>query len=423
MYLAVLLQGISTPGLRIRDKWLALRSPLTHGRLRLGGGGRRLVAVSPPRQSRDNGFRGRGPGGSIAVLKLGKCCRGPPGCAFGGSPARPPTPWPRVTDRAPGTLTRRPYNTGDDTSTRRGLGEKKRGGGGHLRTQTLCWSSVTVDKSTRSGCPLETPPRALVTRSRFNGAVLTAIVLVGLSRAVTRSCKPTHPTTYQTHPKTPKTDHLSPRTIFKKDITLGYITQKAPKKTHWNESRRVEITFSHGAGLTGVEKGMVQGRNMVATSREVNNTSPGASACVTIIIGAPSRRFSGGFAPGFSQVGIVPDDSSEPIRVKRGGYGAAPVRARNPADQRHRPARFPHAKIRVDPAGKQTRFALVDGEWSINFTTAAPLYALTAQQRRKHFTLVQSLSRSGDGRLDACDNVIIILLPLFRKKKRPNSCE
>ncbi|KAJ8894224.1 hypothetical protein PR048_006836 [Dryococelus australis] len=45
---------------------------------------------------------------------------------------------------------------------------------------------------------------------------------------------------------------------------------------------------------------------------------------------------------------------------------------RKPADQRHRPARFPHAKIRSDPAGDSTRIALVVGEQANRSASVAP---------------------------------------------------
>ncbi|KAJ8876769.1 hypothetical protein PR048_021216 [Dryococelus australis] len=53
----------------------------------------------------------------------------------------------------------------------------------------------------------------------------------------------------------------------------------------------------------------------------------------------------------------------------RGGNWKSP---RKPADQRHRPARYPHAKIRSDPAGFETRIALVGGEQANHSATVAP---------------------------------------------------
>ncbi|KAJ8867920.1 hypothetical protein PR048_031729 [Dryococelus australis] len=47
-------------------------------------------------------------------------------------------------------------------------------------------------------------------------------------------------------------------------------------------------------------------------------------------------------------------------------------RLRKPANQRYRPARFPHAKVRSDPAGDRTRFALSGGEQSNRSTITAP---------------------------------------------------
>ncbi|KAJ8874349.1 hypothetical protein PR048_025197 [Dryococelus australis] len=53
-----------------------------------------------------------------------------------------------------------------------------------------------------------------------------------------------------------------------------------------------------------------------------------------------------------------------------GGNGRSP---RRPADQRHHPARFPHAKIRGDPAGYLTRIALVGGELANRSATVEEL--------------------------------------------------
>ncbi|KAJ8895716.1 hypothetical protein PR048_001053 [Dryococelus australis] len=46
---------------------------------------------------------------------------------------------------------------------------------------------------------------------------------------------------------------------------------------------------------------------------------------------------------------------------KGGGNGRSP---RKPADQRHRPARFPRAKFRSDPPGDRTRFTVMGGKQS-----------------------------------------------------------
>ncbi|KAJ8894897.1 hypothetical protein PR048_000204 [Dryococelus australis] len=47
----------------------------------------------------------------------------------------------------------------------------------------------------------------------------------------------------------------------------------------------------------------------------------------------------------------------------RGGNGRSPIK---PSEQRHRPARLPHAKIRSDPAGDRIRIALGGGEQAYN---------------------------------------------------------
>ncbi|KAJ8896830.1 hypothetical protein PR048_002176 [Dryococelus australis] len=113
---------------------------------------------------------------------------------------------------------------------------------------------------------------------------------------------------------------------------------------------------------------------------------------------ANRTRFPARSPSGFSHVGIVPDDTagrlvfpgisrvlrscipallhtqltspSSAIKTSMGlGNGRSP---RKPADQRHRPARFPHAKIRCDPAGDCTRIVLVGGEQANRSVTVAP---------------------------------------------------
>ncbi|KAJ8879133.1 hypothetical protein PR048_019739, partial [Dryococelus australis] len=54
-----------------------------------------------------------------------------------------------------------------------------------------------------------------------------------------------------------------------------------------------------------------------------------------------------------------------------GGGGTGNLREK-PADQRHRPARFSHVNIRSDPAGDQTRIALVGSEQANRSATMAP---------------------------------------------------
>ncbi|KAJ8880239.1 hypothetical protein PR048_016705 [Dryococelus australis] len=57
--------------------------------------------------------------------------------------------------------------------------------------------------------------------------------------------------------------------------------------------------------------------------------------------------------------------------MKGRGNGRSP---RKPADQRHRPVRFPHAKIRSDPAGDWTRITLVGGEQANRSATVASVF-------------------------------------------------
>ncbi|KAJ8897783.1 hypothetical protein PR048_003133 [Dryococelus australis] len=58
------------------------------------------------------------------------------------------------------------------------------------------------------------------------------------------------------------------------------------------------------------------------------------------------------------------------IRAITQGFRGSP---RKPANQRHRPARFPHVKIRSDPAGDSTRIASAGGEQS-NRSATCSLY-------------------------------------------------
>ncbi|KAJ8866774.1 hypothetical protein PR048_032635 [Dryococelus australis] len=68
---------------------------------------------------------------------------------------------------------------------------------------------------------------------------------------------------------------------------------------------------------------------------------------------------------------------------------------RKPADQRHRAARFPHAKIRIEPAGDRTRIALVVDEQASRSAIVAPIiraavvdrltYSHPTHKNRVHF--------------------------------------
>ncbi|KAJ8869575.1 hypothetical protein PR048_028567 [Dryococelus australis] len=61
------------------------------------------------------------------------------------------------------------------------------------------------------------------------------------------------------------------------------------------------------------------------------------------------------------------------IRVQSPAGGGNGRSLRKPADQRHRPARFPHANIRSDPAGDSTQMiAMVEGEQTNRSATVAP---------------------------------------------------
>ncbi|KAJ8898133.1 hypothetical protein PR048_003493 [Dryococelus australis] len=72
------------------------------------------------------------------------------------------------------------------------------------------------------------------------------------------------------------------------------------------------------------------------------------------------------------------------VHVRAGG-GSREIPERKPADQRHRPARFPNAMTRSDPAKDSTRFALVGGERANRSATAAPKESISRTLRERYF--------------------------------------
>ncbi|KAJ8888203.1 hypothetical protein PR048_007690 [Dryococelus australis] len=97
------------------------------------------------------------------------------------------------------------------------------------------------------------------------------------------------------------------------------------------------------------------------------------------------------------------------MRVKQAEYGTAPERKdggngrtpRKPADQRHRPVRFPDCKIRGATHRRESNLVRLGGRRVCDENTALP---------------VQSLALSGDGALDARDSAALIASALLGLK-------
>ncbi|KAJ8869892.1 hypothetical protein PR048_028901 [Dryococelus australis] len=151
-------------------------------------------------------------------------------------------------------------------------------------------------------------------------------------------------------------------------------------------------------------------------------------------VGLAKRAKQHSPSDGFSSWDPSSPDDGAALECRGGRNGNT---QRKPADKRHRPARFPHAKIRDEPARDRTRIALVGGERPSHCATAAPRitfkkrYAsvcifqflhfslkhvfkivklaqtispeslIVARYRRRDCTPVQCLARRGDERVDA----------------------